>query len=153
MSVLFSKSCEYALKAVLYLGTEPREHQTTLEEISHALHIPYHFLGKVLQLLVKHGVVESHKGINGGFSLKRPANKIMLIEVIRAIDGDVFLEGCVLGFDTCSSDNPCPLHDYWKHAKEILSIPIQTKSVDVFSKLLELKMKGNEHEPVLSEQA
>jgi hypothetical protein len=37
------------------------------------------------------------------------------------------------------------LHDYWKQAKEILSIPIQTKSVGAFSTLLEQKMKGNEH--------
>jgi len=94
---------------------------------------------------VKHGIAESHKGINGGFALKRQASKIMLIEVIQAIDGDVFLEGCVLGFEKCSSGNPCPLHDYWKQAKEILSIPIQTKSVGAFSTLLEQKMKGNEH--------
>ena len=94
MSVLFSKSCEYALKAVLYLGTEPREHRQLLK-ISHALHIPYHFLEKLLQLLVKHGVVESHKGINGVFA-ETSCNKIMLIEVIRHIDGDVFSKDAYL---------------------------------------------------------
>lgn len=113
MTVIFSKKCELALQAVLYLSSlEPKKMKSALE-ISSALNVPKEFVSKVLQNLTLNGLVSSRKGKNGGFFLGKPANQIKLIEIVLAIDGLEIFHGCVLGFPGCSPDNPCPVHDSW----------------------------------------
>jgi Rrf2 family iron-sulfur cluster assembly transcriptional regulator len=113
MTVIFSKKCELALQAVLFLSTQDSKKAFNATQISEKLGVPKEFVAKVLQQLAIEGIVGSKKGKNGGFFLKRSANSIHLIDIILAIDGlDVFHK-CVLGFKGCSMDNPCPVHEKW----------------------------------------
>jgi Rrf2 family iron-sulfur cluster assembly transcriptional regulator len=113
MTVIFSKKCELALQAVLFLSTQDSKKAFSATQISEKLGVPKEFVSKVLQQLAIEGIVGSKKGKNGGFFLKRPANSIHLIDIVLAIDGlDVFHK-CVLGFKGCSMDNPCPVHEKW----------------------------------------
>jgi Rrf2 family protein len=113
MTVIFSKSCELGLQAVLFLSIKKEKVIFKAEDVSKELKVPKEFVSKVLQLLTNSGIVGSKKGKSGGFYLaKSPAN-IRLIDIVEAIDGlDVF-NSCVLGFPGCSSEKPCPLHDKW----------------------------------------
>lgn len=113
MSLIFSRQCEYALQAVLYLALKPGGEMTSIREMTKKLGIPYHFLGKILQNLTRKGLLSSLKGPTGGFALGMPAKNITLFHIIEAIDGDEFTKGCVLGFPECSSRNPCAVHDSW----------------------------------------
>jgi Rrf2 family protein len=113
MTVIFSKKCELALQAVLFLSTQDAITAHNAAQISEKLGVPKEFVAKVLQQLAIEGIVGSKKGKNGGFFLKRPANSIHLIDIVLAIDGlDVFHK-CVLGFKGCSMDKPCPVHEKW----------------------------------------
>lgn len=113
MTVIFSKSCELGLQAVLFLSIKKEKVIFNAEEISKELKVPKEFVSKVLQMLTNSGIVGSKKGKSGGFYLaKSPAN-IRLIDIVEAIDGLDFFKSCVLGFPGCSSDNPCPVHDKW----------------------------------------
>ena len=140
MPLLFSRSCEYALQAVLYLAQESQGKPVVLQEISTALNIPYHFLSKVLQVLTRDGIVSSYKGPNGGFALGRAASEISLVDIVRAIDGEAFLEGCVLGFSSCSEESPCPVHHSWKQAKEIMHEMLRDKTIAELSAELKPKL-------------
>jgi Rrf2 family protein len=113
MTVIFSKSCELGLQAVLFLSIKKEKIIFNSEEISRELKVPKEFVSKVLQTLTNSGIVGSKKGKSGGFYLaKSPAN-IKLIDIVEAIDGlDVF-KSCVLGFPGCSTEKPCPVHDKW----------------------------------------
>ncbi len=113
MSLIFSRQCEYALQAVLYMSAQPGSKFTNIIEISDRLGIPMPFLGKTLQLLVQKKVLESQKGPKGGFRLARTPDEIALFHVVDAIDGTDFLTSCVLGFPECSGKNPCPVHSEW----------------------------------------
>jgi Rrf2 family protein len=66
MTHFLTKSSQYAIQAVMFLAAQPRHQPVFQREISQSLDIPIHFLGKVLQILVKHDLIISHKGINGG---------------------------------------------------------------------------------------
>jgi len=113
MTVIFSKKCELALQAVLFLSTQDSKKAFNAAQISEKLGVPKEFVAKVLQELAIEGIVGSKKGKNGGFFLKRPASSIHLIDIVLAIDGlDVFHK-CVLGFKGCSMDKPCPVHEKW----------------------------------------
>jgi len=142
MSVLFSKSCEYAVQAILYLAREAKSGKPVfLKEISDNLNIPYHFLSKVLQALARVNLLVSHKGAGGGFSLGKPPKEIALIDIVRAVDGDTFLDHCVLGFPGCGERNPCPVHDQWKRAKEIILNILHKKNLAELSKELDPKLR------------
>lgn len=118
MTVIFSKKCELALQAVLYLSVKKQNVIVSAIEVSKELKVPKEFVSKVLQLLTDSGIVGSKKGKNGGFYLaKRPAN-IKLIDIVEAIDGLEIFNKCVLGFPGCSISEPCPVHDKWGKLRE-----------------------------------
>ncbi len=116
--MLLSRSCEYALQALLYIAAVPTGKYILTREIAEKRGLSYHFLGKILPGLVKNRLLSSQKGPGGGFMLAKPANEITLLKVIHAIEAPDFLEGCVLGLPRCDSTSPCPVHEQWAETKE-----------------------------------
>ncbi|MBK8944684.1 MAG: Rrf2 family transcriptional regulator [Ignavibacteriae bacterium] len=113
MTVIFSKKCELALQAVLFLSIKKDQLIFNAKDISDELKVPKEFVSKMLQTLTESGIIGSKKGKNGGFYLARRPSQIKLIEIVNAIDGDSVFKSCVLGFPNCSSEHPCPVHDKW----------------------------------------
>ncbi|MBZ5696105.1 MAG: Rrf2 family transcriptional regulator [Acidobacteriia bacterium] len=112
--MIYSKPCEYAIRALVYLARFPGQGAAQGTEIAKAEGLPAPVLGKVLQELVRKGLLESRRGPGGGFRLARKPQLITLRDVVAAIDGlDQFAE-CAVGLEGCSDDSPCPLHDTWK---------------------------------------
>ena len=140
MSVIFSRSCEYAIQSVLFLARKRGKGSVLVREISDSLGIPHHFLSKVLQLLHRRGIVASQKGAHGGFSLNRPVEKITIADIVRAIDGDTLLKECILGFSECDSVHPCPAHKEWIEAKTILETMLNDKTVGELGEDFEKKL-------------
>ncbi len=109
---MLSNTCKYAIRAVIYLALfSSAEKKAGIKEISSKLDIPTPFLGKILQMLAKHNTLSSSKGPHGGFSLKKPANEISIMEIIEIIDGKDSFDLCVIRTTRCSHDEPCSLHD------------------------------------------
>ena len=92
------------------------------------------FLGKTLQLLVQHNVLQSQKGPRGGFKLAKSPNEIALFHVVDVIDGTDFLTSCVLGFPECSSKNPCPVHSEWGMLRDRVYQMLANKTIADISK-------------------
>lgn len=134
MSLIFSRQCEYALQAVLYISGKPQHQFININEISKKLDIPMPFLGKTLQLLVLHKILESMKGPRGGFRLRKNPKDITLFHIVDAIDGTDFLTSCVLGFPECSSKNPCPIHNQWSELRDRIYQMLTMKTIADLSK-------------------
>ncbi len=108
---MFSKSCRYAIRAVLYLAVHSNEEtKLGVKDIAEELSVPKHFLAKLLQQLSRNRIISSSKGPSGGFFLNESNTKNSLLEVIECIDGPDIFGQCVLGLPECSSNNPCTLH-------------------------------------------
>ena len=129
MSVIFSRQCEYALQAILYLAMKQDGQATSIRELTAELNTPYYFLAKILQDLAHRGLLKSYKGLGGGFVLARSSHEITLIEVIEAIDGNGFMQQCVLGFPECSKTSPCALHDQWGKTRDEMFNVLNLKTV------------------------
>lgn len=110
---MFSKACEYGIKATLYIATQSlQDVRVTLKDIAKEVNSPEAFTAKILQQLARNRIVDSIKGPNGGFQIdKDKIDKIKLSEIVFAIDGDAIYRGCGLGLDQCNAKKPCPLHD------------------------------------------
>ncbi len=129
MGLIFSRQCEYAIQAVLYLALREPGEWASIKEITSHLRTPAHFLAKILQVLRKKKILKSLKGPTGGFALAKPADEIKLLDVVRAIDGDDLFEKCAMGFPECSLENPCALHEHWKQLKTGLERILDTQGV------------------------
>ncbi len=141
MPIIFSRACEYAFQAVLYLASQPQDRPILQRDISRALQIPPHFLGKVLQSLSRRQLVVSRKGKSGGFILGRSPKDISLYDILEATDGAACLDGCILGFGECGDENPCPVHFQWKESKQILMGMLKNKNAEELSREIEVKLQ------------
>lgn len=110
---MLSRTSEYALRGLIYLAQHVEECPISGKNIAAEAGIPPKYLSKVLGDLVRAGVLESSRGIGGGFRLSRPAKAISLIEVLTPFE-QFHLRRCPFGSATCGEDNPCLAHDKWK---------------------------------------
>lgn len=134
MSLLFSRQCEYALQAVLFLALKADGERTSIRELTKKVQIPYHFLAKILQDLTYKGLLVSQKGPTGGFALARSAKDITLFDIVEAIDGSGFMEKCLLGFPECNGKTPCAVHETWGTMREELRATLVSKNIGQMAK-------------------
>lgn len=109
---MFSKSCEYAIRASIYIAKQSiKDRKVSQMEIAKSIDSPVAFTAKILQKLAKMNILRSTKGPNGGFFLElMDIDRIKLWNIVYAIDGEHLLEGCGLGLRKCNAFKPCPLH-------------------------------------------
>jgi Rrf2 family protein len=121
-----TKKADYGLMALKYLAEQqdPNASQSA-KDIAEAYHIPPQLLAKILQTLAKASLLVSHAGTNGGYALARPATKISAFEVIRAIDGPLFITSCITIHGACDLTSHCtikePLRKVNDSIKDLLS--------------------------------
>jgi len=110
---MFSKACEYGIRASIYIALQSMVgKRTSLKEIAKEIDSPVAFTAKILHQLAKADVLDSTKGPAGGFSIEKSRiDKIMLKDIVFAIDGNGIFEGCGMGLKQCNSERPCPLHE------------------------------------------
>ena len=110
--MLYSKYCEYVIKALAYLTLySDKDKFIMVREISNKLGIPYHFLSKIFQDLSATKWVISKKGKNGGFTLAADPAQLTLMDIIKWSDGIHNFNKCVLGDRECGEDYKCTLHN------------------------------------------
>jgi len=143
---MFSKSCKYAIRSVLFLAVNTNEDKKMgVEELATELEVPKHFLAKVLQQLTKHRMISSAKGRNGGFYLSEQNKSASLLTVIESFDGPGIFTDCVLGLDNCSNENPCPYHDSVQQYRTAFYFQLQNETIEASAKRIsehDLKLKN-----------
>lgn len=119
---MFSKACEYGIRALIYITAQSnKDVRVNLADIANQIDSPTAFTAKILQKLVKGGIVLSVKGPHGGFEILDVAlSTTTLADVINAMDGSATFTGCGLGLQECSDLKPCPLHDTFKEVRASL---------------------------------
>ena len=113
-----TRKADYAVRCVLYLSRHP-ERVASVEEISGATLVPKSFLAKILQQLMKAGIVNSARGVKGGFQLAKKPKAINLLEVIEAIQGPSAANICAIDRKKCSLSRTCSVHPVWVEIREM----------------------------------
>ena len=106
-----TKASGYGILALGYLDDKPEDTVVSTREISEVFGMPSELLAKVLQRLSKQGLLKSHQGRGGGYSLARPINAISLTEVFEAIEGPIEISACLKegGEDHCDMFEYCTI--------------------------------------------
>ena len=109
--MFLSKSFGYALRGILYVALmQDEKRKVQIDEIANKLSVPRHFLGKIMQQVVKAGLLQSTKGPHGGFYLAENTLSSSLIDLVKVTDGMDQFKICVLNLKNCNGIHPCPLH-------------------------------------------
>lgn len=103
-------------------------------DVSAALQIPPNYLGKILHVLARGGVLSSSRGKHGGFGLAVPPDQISVLQVVSLFDRIDGEPTCLLGRAKCTEEEPCAAHKRWKSASEqILAFFRETTVSDLMS--------------------
>ena len=80
---------------------------------------------------MKAGIIDSVKGVNGGFYIPmRRISTTFLVQIVHAIDGDAVFSGCGLGLNQCDENHPCPVHEKFKSIRDELSAMLHTTNLE-----------------------
>lgn len=128
---MFSKACEYGIKAIIYIATQSLENKRVkLGDVAEHTDSPEAFTAKILGTLTKHHIVNSLKGPYGGFEIDTKRMKeIKISEIVFAIDGDSIYNGCALGLSECDEEHPCPMHHKFSKIRSGLKKMLETTTV------------------------
>lgn len=133
-----SQAGDYAIRGVLYLASQSPGEIRLVREVAETRDIPRAFLAKIFQMLARSGILKSHQGSGGGFSLARPAEDINLLEVVEAIEGKILLHECILNHacDRCEDEKNCAIGKVWRRAQDgMLEVLEQTSIADMASEV------------------
>ena len=138
--LLYSKPVEYSLRALFFIIKNGSEKAYSGEEIASQEDIPRHYLSKILQKMVLGKILLSIKGPGGGFKLAKNPDEIPLYDVIGVFeDVEEKLDSCAIGWEKCSDENPCALHDEYKKVKVNIRSFYESISLSKFAEVSAFK--------------
>ena len=142
--MFFSKSFGYALRGVIYVALVHEENRRVqVDEIAQRLAVPKHFLAKIMNRVVKEGILDSTKGPYGGFSINEETLNAPLIRLLKITDGMEQFNTCVLKLRKCNKVNPCPLHFLMdKNRNDLLRNFSQTTIADLLNQETNIQIES-----------
>lgn len=108
-----TKQADYAIVLLCHLVTDAAEGDYTARDLSVQTGISLPMVGKILKSLVHRGLLNSHRGVKGGYQLARPAESISVATIIEAMDGPIGLTTCSVHAGECAHEGRCPSRANW----------------------------------------
>ncbi len=137
--MFFSKTCEYAIRAVIFVAQKSEGgRKVGIKEVAAGIDSPEHFVARILQDISKRGLIKSSKGPNGGFYVDSSVQNNTLADIVKTIDGEKIFKGCGLGLKSCSETKPCPLHNDFKEIRKKMHLTLQSATIGEFNENLNL---------------
>jgi Rrf2 family transcriptional regulator, iron-sulfur cluster assembly transcription factor len=116
---MLSVTSQHAIRALVHLAQIPEGQSSLGREIAQSADIPANFLAKIMIILRNAGIVDTTRGLGGGYRLAKDPAQITIIEVVDLFDGVDARPGCFLGEKhACSDQEACSAHSHWKAVHE-----------------------------------
>jgi Rrf2 family protein len=120
-----SRRVDYGLRAVIYLSGQNPEKCCSITEIAKNQGVPKKFLEKIIQDLIRGGLIRSRRGSCGGYTLARGADAISFYDVIEALEGPIAVNACLDHELGCDQIPRCTMIGVWSEVQrsvtEVLS--------------------------------
>lgn len=126
---MFTKTGQHAVRAMAALARLPAGEYAGAAKIASEINAPPNYLGKLLKALAQHDLVQSQKGLGGGFRLAKTAKRITLFDIVDVFEQLSRWSGCILGRGECSDRNPCIVHDKWGKVRSTYLHMLQSTTI------------------------
>jgi len=127
--VVITRATEYAVRTVIYLAQQPKDDIVLKKDICRTQEVTPAFLTKILQPLIKMGIVSSQRGVGGGFLLARDPSEITMLDILQAEEGLLKLNHCLVDTDFCHRDAYCSAHEVWQEAQQKMAEILQSYTI------------------------
>ena len=132
-----TKKADYALMAMKHLAEHADEGACSAKDVADSYGIPLEALAKILQRLVKAGLLHSQHGMNGGYTLAREGRTISAFEVIQAIEGPLFITSCVTVRGECDQTDRCTIREPLRKVNESIEAVLKRIKISHMTEELE----------------
>lgn len=124
-----TRQTEYAIRGLQELSRRNGSAPVQLRVIAGSCDVSEAFLAKIFQMLGQAGIVKSHRGVKGGFSLGKPAAEISLREIVEISEGGILLNHCMRGDRPCKDSSACMVAPVWAKAQQALTGTLECTSL------------------------
>jgi len=125
----FSKTTSYAISVLGFMAKNEKT-MYSAKKLNELLEIPWPYLRQLLTNLSKSGFIYSTQGRNGGFQLNKPADQIVLAEIIDSVEGLNVLGTCIMGFKQCPFNHTCAMHEVWEETRDSILRVLNNTTLD-----------------------
>jgi len=115
--IRITKQTDYGIVLLTHMAASP-ERQFNAPDLATEAHLPLPMVSKILKLLARDGLLASHRGVKGGYSLARLAEEISMAEIVTALEGPIAITECVGTEGDCSHESRCPVRGNWQRINE-----------------------------------
>ena len=111
--MLLSQTAHYSLRAIFYLLTNDLSKSHLTKDIAKVTKIPAPYLARILSTMAKRGILQSRKGMGGGFILNEKNLNTNLYDIVTLFDNLENIHDCIFGFENCCNNDSCIMHNRW----------------------------------------
>ena len=141
-----TKKADYGLMAMKHLAEHADRGACSSKDVAGAYGIPQEALAKILQRLAKVGLIRSQYGMNGGYTLTRDPKTISAFEVIKAIDGPLFITSCVTDRSECQQMTKCTVREPLRKVNDAIAAALRQVTIASLvsepESLIQIQMEG-----------
>ena len=123
-------TAEHAIRTMVQVASQPPDQIKQISEISSKQDVPESILRKIIASLLKHGLIYFSRENGEGVVLKRPVNEITILDIIEAIEGEIYLNECLVGPDYCDRIPQCPVHLVWQEIRDATNDITREKTIE-----------------------
>ena len=119
--IRMTRVTDYGIVLLTYFARSSEGTLHTARDLARDAHLPLPTVNKVLKTLTRHGLLESHRGVKGGYTLSRHPEEISVAEIISATEGPVAMTECTVdGPGGCDHESECPVSDNWQRINQAI---------------------------------
>jgi FeS assembly SUF system regulator len=111
--IRITRQTDYGIILLAHLAAKPPAEVHTARDVAGAFNLPLPMVSKVMKLLAREGILSSHRGVKGGYSLARNPERITVGEVIRVLEGPIGITECAFSPGSCEQETLCPVRSNW----------------------------------------
>jgi len=112
--IRMTKQADYGTVLLTFFAREHDKSMLSARDLAGRAQLPLPTVTKILKMLARGGVLVSHRGVKGGYSLARPAERITVAEIITALEGPIAITQCSLNARGCDQEPVCPVRPNWQ---------------------------------------
>lgn len=127
------RETDYAVRIVLHLASMGGGASVQVRDVAEQKLLPLSFVRRIVARLGAAGILATTRGMGGGIQLARPPSELSLLDVVRAMEGDVALNRCLEAEHTCPLADACPAHRAWAEATEVLEAHLSEVRFDALA--------------------
>jgi FeS assembly SUF system regulator len=127
--IRLTKFTDYGILMLAHISGQHNGDLITARELTEDTGLPGPMVSKILKQLARSGIIQSHRGAKGGYTLARPAEEISVASVIEALEGPIGMTACTTGAGSCKHEPGCVVRGNWDKISRAITEALEKVSL------------------------